>query len=145
MVVESDVRTGRTRIWIMCTTGGRLGLGQIFYYQPSPAEAGFRESQQPGELTLFSEPNNPQLLRNGDNLALMPNGDLLVCEDHLQVQRLIGVTASGEYYVLASNPRGASEFTGATFSPDGTTLFVNLQQQGGTVAITGPWRKRIAN
>ena len=73
----------------------------------------------------------------------MPNGDLLVCEDHEGIQRLIGVTSAGAYYVMASNPRGASEFAGATFAPDGSTLFVNLQQQGGTLAITGPWDKRI--
>jgi secreted PhoX family phosphatase len=127
----------------MCTTGGKLGLGQVFYYEPSAYEGKPGEEEKPGRLTLFSEPNNPELLRNGDNLALMPNGDLLVCEDHQRLQRLVGITASGQYYVLARNPRGASEFTGATFSPDGSTLFVNLQQQGGTLAIFGPWHKRL--
>jgi uncharacterized protein len=29
---------------------------------------------------------------------------------------------------------------GATFSPDGTTLFVNVQRRGLTLAITGPWK-----
>ncbi|HEY0891421.1 MAG TPA: alkaline phosphatase PhoX [Cellvibrio sp.] len=33
-----------------------------------------------------------------------------------------------------------SEFCGACFSPDGTTLFVNIQQPGFTLAITGPWQ-----
>jgi secreted PhoX family phosphatase len=32
------------------------------------------------------------------------------------------------------------EFCGACFSPDGTTLFVNIQQPGLTLAITGPWQ-----
>ena len=32
----------------------------------------------------------------------------------------------------------------ATFSPDGSTLFVNLQSPGLTFAITGPWRSRPA-
>jgi hypothetical protein len=32
-----------------------------------------------------------------------------------------------------------SEFAGATFSPDGKWLFVNLQIPGATYAITGPW------
>jgi secreted PhoX family phosphatase len=36
---------------------------------------------------------------------------------------------------------GASEFSGATYSPDGQTLFVNLQYPGETFAITGPWEK----
>ncbi len=143
MVVEKNATGGTKRIWFMCTTGGRRGLGQIFYYEPSPHEGNRQEAESPGKLTLFSEPNNPELLRNGDNLTLMPNGDLLVCEDHEGIQRLIGVTGAGGYYVLASNPRGASEFAGATFAPDGSTLFVNLQQQGGTLAITGPWNKRV--
>jgi hypothetical protein len=33
------------------------------------------------------------------------------------------------------------EFAGATFSPDGETLFVNIQTPGSTFAIWGPWRK----
>ena len=43
---------------------------------------------------------------------------------------------------LTRSPAAAGsrhEFTGATFSADGTTLFVNLQQPGTTFAITGPW------
>jgi secreted PhoX family phosphatase len=33
------------------------------------------------------------------------------------------------------------EFAGATFSPDGETLFVNIQTPGSTFAIWGSWRK----
>lgn len=36
---------------------------------------------------------------------------------------------------------GASEFAGATFSPDGQWLFVNIQYPGITIAITGPWEQ----
>lgn len=129
-------------IWFMCTEGGIKGLGQIFNYRPSAEEGRRGEDKKPGQLTLFSEPNNPQLLRHGDNLALMPNGDLLVCEDHYEKQRLIGVTPESGYYVLAENVQSAAEFAGATFSPDGTVLFVNLQQQNSTVAITGPWHQK---
>ncbi len=129
-------------IWFMCTEGGAKGLGQIFNYRPSPDEGQQSEDKKPGQLTLFSEPNNPHLLRHGDNLALMPNNDLLVCEDHHEKQRLIGVTLEGDYYVIAENVQSAAEFAGATFSPDRTTLFVNLQQQNSTVAITGPWHKK---
>lgn len=38
---------------------------------------------------------------------------------------------------------GHSEFSGATFSPDGRWLFVNLQYPGITLAITGPWENGI--
>jgi secreted PhoX family phosphatase len=142
LVDSSPVKGQPNSIWIMCTVGGREGLGQIFRYQPSRYEGSSREQEKPGVLSLFSEPNDAKLLQNGDNLAVMPNGDILVCEDHQGIQRLIGVNRQGEYYVLAANPRRASEFTGATFSPDGSILFVNLQQQGGTLAIRGPWHKQ---
>ena len=33
-----------------------------------------------------------------------------------------------------------SEFAGATFSPDGRTLYVNIQGPGHTFAIYGPWQ-----
>lgn len=142
LLVEAGVGSEQiTMLWMVCTAGGRRGLGQIFRYMPSKYEGGFREKQAPGELELFSEPNDARLMRNGDNLVAMPNGDLLICEDHHQTQRMIGLTRRGQYYVLASNPRKASEFAGPTFSPDGTTLFINLQQQGATLAIKGPWNK----
>jgi secreted PhoX family phosphatase len=32
-----------------------------------------------------------------------------------------------------------NEFAGACWSPDGRTLFVNIQTPGITFAITGPW------
>ena len=38
----------------------------------------------------------------------------------------------------AGDYRGA-EWAGATFSPDGTTLYANIQTPGVTFAITGPW------
>ena len=41
------------------------------------------------------------------------------------------------------NAMDDSEFAGATFSPDGDTLFVNIQGEPAlTLAIWGPWRGR---
>lgn len=141
LIVE---KTGQGNvIWLMCTSGGQKRLGQIFQYRPSPHEGSAHEKDNPGRLVLFSEPNNPELMNHGDNITMMPNGDLLICEDNKGPQRLLGMTAKGEYYVIAANPRNASEFTGACFSPDGSTLFVNMQQQGGTLAIRGPWQQRL--
>ena len=50
-----------------------------------------------------------------------------------------GVTPAGGLYTVA-RARIEGEFAGAVFSPDGSTLFVNIQQSGVTLAITGPWR-----
>ena len=46
--------------------------------------------------------------------------------------------ASAGKFAAAADYRGF-EFCGACFSPDGTTLFVNIQRPGLTLAITGPW------
>ena len=122
------------------TNGGKNTFGQIFRYVPSPFEGTPRENEQPGTLELFAEPNDVKLLRNCDNLTIAPWGDLILCEDTNGVNRIMGVTPQGEFYPIAANlgPEG-SEWAGACFSPDGTTLFANAQKPGFTVAITGPW------
>jgi secreted PhoX family phosphatase len=50
---------------------------------------------------------------------------------------------AGQIYPFAKNAFSDDEFAGATFSPDGDTLFVNIQGQPAlTFAITGPWAAR---
>ena len=116
-------------IYFACTSGGEKQIGQIWRYEPDTRE-----------LELFLEPNDSNLVHNADNLTAAPWGDLVVCEDRQgDVVRLVGVTPGGRCYTLANN-RVRGEFAGVCFSPDGTTLFVNLQTVGMTVAITGPWR-----
>jgi secreted PhoX family phosphatase len=78
-----------------------------------------------------------------DNLTVSPLGHVLVCEDRYsdtKANHIKGVTPKGQVYTLARNVfRGNAEFAGACFSPDGQTLFVNIQWPGMTLAITGPW------
>ena len=55
--------------------------------------------------------------------------------NHLRI-----VTPEGKVTTFARNVDAQhSEWAGVTFSPDGSTLFANLQTNGVTVAITGPW------
>lgn len=129
-------------VYFAMTVGGQKGLGQIFRYVPSPYEGTPRESEEPGRLELFAEPNDSELLRNCDNVAVAPWGDLLICEDHAEICRIIGVTPKGEFYVIAENTMSKRELAGACFSPDGSTLFFNVQNPGYTVALTGPWERR---
>lgn len=129
---------GHDSVFFAMTNGGSAGLGQIFRYRPSPFEGTPRESENPGTLELFSEPNDSELLRNCDNVTVAPWGDLVLCEDTSGICRVIGVTPKGEYYVIAAGVTDG-ELAGACFSPDGSTLFVNVQTPGYTVAITGPW------
>ena len=126
-------------IYFACTNGGIRKKGQIWRYTPSPFEGTSREEKQPGKLELFIEPNESNLLENADNLTVTPWGDLIICEDGPKEQYLVGVTPEGKLYRFARNAMNMSEFAGSTFSPDGTTLFVNIQNHGITLAITGPW------
>jgi secreted PhoX family phosphatase len=66
---------------------------------------------------------------------------LILCEDGGGEQFLRGLTQQGEIFDFALNVLNGSEFAGATFSPDGETLFVNIQTPGITLAIWGPWER----
>jgi secreted PhoX family phosphatase len=65
-----------------------------------------------------------------------------VCEDGDEENFVLGITPQGRIYRLARNAHNTSEFAGACFSPDGRTLFVNMQSPGVTYAIWGPWSQR---
>lgn len=126
-------------LYFTCTIGGRARLGQVFRYVPSAYEGQTRESEAPGHLQLVAEAGENSLLQNADNLTVAPWGDLVVCEDTLSHCGLVGIRPDGSQYALADNPYSNSELAGVCFSPDGSTMFVNIQYPGTTVAITGPW------
>lgn len=130
---------GDDGIYFACTNGGSARAGQIWRYRPSPDEGTPDEKGRPGALELFLEPNDSTLVEHADNLTMAPWGDLVVCEDGTGDDYLLGVTPEGEIYRLGHNVSGPGEFAGACFSPDGSTLFVNMQSQGWSFAITGPW------
>ena len=127
------------RFAFTCTIGGPDRLGQVFTYRPSPHEGTARERDAPGELVLIAESGPDSLLRNADNLTMAPWGDLIVCEDTAADCGLVGIRPGGSQYLLANNTYSNSELAGACFSPDGQTLFLNIQYPGMTVAITGDW------
>ncbi len=130
---------GNEEVYISCTNGGRIKKGQIFRYKPSEHEGTPEEKKQSGTIELFAEPNDIGLLQNSDNLTIAPWGDIILCEDTDSPPRIVGITPKGEYYVIGQNIGYNSELSGATFSPDGSTLFVNIQHEGLTLAITGDW------
>ena len=112
------------------------------------------------ELVLVFESPSGSVLEAPDNLCITPNGAMLFCEDDAvndsdtnvlapgitDVNRLIGLGLAGEPFEFAVNRLNDSEFAGATFSPDGEILFVNLfgdatPGSGMTCAIWGPWER----
>ena len=122
-----------------CTIGGAARLGQVFSYRPSSHEGQRDEHKAPGQLTLLAEASQESILRNADNLTMAPWGDLIVCEDTSEHCGLVGIRPDGSQYQLADNAHSNSELAGVCFSPDGKTLFVNIQYPGMTLAISGPF------
>jgi uncharacterized protein len=134
---------GKGELFFACTNGGAAKFGQIFRYVPAVNEGHSGESDAPGMIDLFMESTNPAFYNYGDNIAVMPNGHLLVCEDQytdISDNHLRGVDGSGRTYMIAK-ARVQTEFAGGCFSPDGSTLFVNLMEPTMTLAIRGPWGK----
>lgn len=131
---------GSDGIYFCCTTGGPAKKGQIWRYVPSPDEGKPGESTRPGRLELFLEPNDRHLMENADNLTVAPWGDLLLCEDGPLGNSLLGVTPAGRLYRIAQVAMNRSELCGVCVSPDGSTVFLNIQRPGITVAITGPFK-----
>lgn len=113
------------------------GTGQIWAYHTKEQV-----------LRLAYQSPGAQTLDFPDNVTVSPRGTLIVCEDNVNDNYLRGLTRHGELFDVAlnrlvgkaGNIRYDDEFAGSTFSPDGRTLFVNIQaSRGMTFAIWGPW------
>ncbi|ATL26837.1 alkaline phosphatase PhoX [Streptomyces formicae] len=119
--------------------------GQVWFYHPGRRTLTLKVllgvNPDPGEDGAFDGP---------DNITVSPYGGLVIAEDGDGVQHLFGATESGRTYPIARNELNAgtpekpeySEFTGVTFSPDGRTLYANIQTPGIMLAITGPWKRQ---
>ena len=142
-------------VYFVSTSGGDARYGQLWHY--IPADGKLNQSDQ---LVLVFESPNGSVLDSPDNICITPRGGILFCEDDASgdgdghplapgisdVNRLIGMGGLGEPFEFAVNLINDSEFAGACFSPDGSTLFVNLfggsaAGSGMTCAIWGPWAR----
>jgi len=113
------------------------GAGQIWAYHT--------RSQT---LQLLYESPGRDTLDFPDNVTTSARGTLVLCEDNVNDNYIRGLTRGGQLFDIALNrlvsrtgaARFDDEFAGSTFSPDGHTLFVNIQASNGmTFAIWGPW------
>ena len=133
---------GHGRIYFVSTSGGNVGQGQIFEYDPLNER-----------MRLVFESPSPEVLNAPDNICVSPRGGLVLCEDGGGAEFVHGLTTDGIIFPFARNNvdltndpvhgfnsdyRG-SEFAGACYSPDGKWLFFNIQSPGITFAVTGPW------
>jgi secreted PhoX family phosphatase len=136
------IHMGDGEVYFCCTSGGAKKLGQIMRYRPSRFEGQSGEAGEPGELQNFYESPDITHFNFGDNLTVAPNGHLVVCEDQYTANvnnHIRGVTPQGQTYDIA-RLHSQTELAGACFSPDGSTMFVNIYSPTKTLAITGPWK-----
>jgi len=78
-----------------------------------------------------------------DNVTVTPWGSLVLAEDGSGASHVLSAIPGGPTYAIARNQLNDSEFCGPTFTGDGKVLFVNMQDPGLTLAITGPWEKYL--
>ncbi|MFE9254458.1 alkaline phosphatase PhoX [Streptomyces sp. NPDC006879] len=119
--------------------------GQVWFYDPKR-----RTLRLTVLLGVNPDPSKDGAYDGPDNITVSPYGGLVIAEDGDGIQHLFGATDRGRTYPLARNELNIgtarepefSEFTGVCFSPDGCTLYANIQDPGIMLAITGPWRRR---
>ncbi|MGH2787527.1 MAG: alkaline phosphatase PhoX [Actinomycetota bacterium] len=134
------------KVYIVSTQGGDTPAGE-----PPPAGYGDGFGQlwvydtNESTLTLLFESPSRTVLELPDNMCISPKKSSLLCEDGPVENFMRGITPQGEIFDFARNAiprREGDEFAGATFSPDGQVLFVNIQASSGlTFAIWGPFEK----
>ncbi|MFH8977371.1 alkaline phosphatase PhoX [Streptomyces sp. NPDC017890] len=124
---------------------GRPHDGQVWFYDPKRRTLTLKVL-----LGVNPDPSADGAFDGPDNITVSPYGGLVIAEDGDGVQHLFGATDSGRTYPIARNELNVgsedepeySEFTGVTFSPDGKTLYANIQDPGIMLAITGPWKRQ---
>jgi MYXO-CTERM domain-containing protein len=115
-------------VWFTATSGGPVDGGQVFR---------LRLFENTLECVLVS--TNKWVLDMPDNITVAPWGEVFFCEDGTADQYVRGIDASGTMFDFAYNAGSTSEIAGVCFSPDGQVMFLNLQKDHMTLAITGPF------
>lgn len=131
-------------LWFTCTRGGSTdaalnespegeygdGRGQVWRYGPAAEQ-----------LTLVFQSTDPAVLDLPDNMTISPAGNVVLCEDGAEGNFIRSLGKDGTMTDIAQNvtERPDEEFAGVCFSPDGRTIFVNIQAASGiTFAIWRP-------
>ncbi|PRQ05048.1 hypothetical protein ENSA5_04430 [Enhygromyxa salina] len=117
------------QVYICSTSGGPIGKGQIFRLIDGDSPT----------LELLVHATDQGVLDNPDNITVAPWGEVFIAEDGDGDQYIRWVNELGEICDFARNAISDSELAGVCFSPDGQAMFVNIQNDGLTLVVTGPF------
>ena len=117
------------------TDGGPANRGQLYKLDLS--------LENKDQITLVAQAEGYEAFDKPDNVTVSPWGDVFLAEDGDAPNGVCVLHPDGSVRYFAENilNDGDSEITGVCFSPDGRWLFLNLQWEGLTLAVTGPFRE----
>ncbi|MEM6960948.1 MAG: alkaline phosphatase PhoX [Myxococcota bacterium] len=127
------------QVFFTATSGGPNALGQVFRLRLGD------DDRAEDRLELIAQSEASEALDMPDNLTVSPYGDLVLAEDGHGHQFLRLLSMDGRLRPLARNAISRSEFAGVCFSPDGAALFANIQGDGLTLMIEGPFEEYRAD
>ncbi len=122
-------------IYLCATSGGPIAAGQILR---------LRDEGDGGTLEVFAASEDRARMDMPDNVVMDPRGLLWFVEDGAGHDLVRGVRPSGEVFALGRNALSEGEIAGVCFSPDGRAMFVNLQEEGLTLRIDGPFAELVS-
>lgn len=132
---EGITMTSEGALVFSATSGGPHQNGQVLRLEPD-GDGGILSILASGS----DERGGPAKFSMPDNIVASPHhGMIFFCEDNHIANGIVGIDANGSVFDFARNTLSRSELAGACFSPDGRAMFVNLQEDGLTLAIVGPW------
>ncbi len=134
LCLVAEAKSAPAQVALCTTLGGQADQGQVFVLAAS------------GEsIAVLASSSAEQRMNMPDNIVLAPWGDLLLAEDSSKTCHLQGLRLDGTLYDIARNAATGKEFAGVCCAPDGQTVFVNMQKEGLTVAIRGPFAQLSKN
>jgi secreted PhoX family phosphatase len=117
------------QVYICATFGGPIAKGQILR---------LIDGDSPTLESVVSS-TDATVLDNPDNITVSPGGEVFMVEDGDTDQYIRFIDEAGQICDFARNALSESEMAGVCFSPAGDAMFVNIQENGLTLVITGPF------
>ena len=117
-------------IFIVTTSGGPIGRGQIFRLIDSPDDL---------TLEVVVVADETEIINRPDNITVAPWGEPFFSEDSGGTNYVRSIGPDGEIFDFGRNALSDSELSGVCFSPDGRAMFINIQHDNLTLVITGPF------